>query len=376
MSNTRRCRDALIAAGIILALPADSSAGRRSVPVSEPGLQERHDILYVLDFDEQGATEAWYGDKDGYGWTDDPEHVFYGGGALEIQQIEGSHQPSEIHPEIEETDVAYVRWYRKWEEGYDWTQHKMPGVYARAPGVGGGGAGIPPNGMDKFSSKLFVTWDAEPRFYSYHPDQAGDYGDALPPNLGIDVELEADRWYCFEMMIKANDAPNHDGELKMWIDGELVGHYENMRFRDTNDLKINEFTYSAYVGGTWTSERDQKLWDDQIVVATNYIGPIDEGGGDTDTSGGDSGGTGGSGSGPGPDTGSGSSSADGPLGTGDGSSIDSGGSNGGDAAPTGSEGSGCACRATSHPAPGGFAVVVGFVIAARRRTRTRQVRCS
>jgi hypothetical protein len=47
-----------------------------------------------------------------------------------------------------------------------------------------------------------------------------------------------------------------------------------MRFRDTPDLRINLFTHSAYVGGNWVSRQDQQLWDDQIVVATEYIGPM------------------------------------------------------------------------------------------------------
>ena len=45
-------------------------------------------------------------------------------------------------------------------------------------------------------------------------------------------------------------------------------------FAGRGALKINQFTYSAYVGGKWVSRRDQKLWDDQIVVATRYIGPM------------------------------------------------------------------------------------------------------
>ncbi len=267
----------LCAAGVFMSVPC--MAGEAGLAARYPldaGIGQDPAVLYYLDFDNRRDTYGWFGWKQGYGWTDDPANVVAGGGALEIQQIKGTHTPSEIHPTLPETDVAYVRWYRKWEPGYDFTQHKMPGVYARAPGVGGGGAGIPPNGYDKYSSKLYVDWNRVPRFYSYYPDQKGAYGDGLLPNLvdPAEVTLEANRWYCFEMMIKANNAPSHDGELKMWVDGELVGHYENMRFRDTNSLKINEFTYSAYVGGTWTSARDQKLWDDQIVVATEYIGPM------------------------------------------------------------------------------------------------------
>ncbi len=265
---------------------AQEGPGLAANYVNDEGLASDPAVLYFLDFNDEAESMAWSDGVEGYGWTDEPDHVFSGGGALEIQQTVGTHNPYEIHPEIEETDVAYVRWYRKWETGYDFTQHKMSGVYAKAPGASG--AGEIPTGYDKYSCKLYIDFDREPRFYSYHPEQPDIWGDSPHMNLvDTPIQVEADRWYCFEMMIKANTVGERDGELKTWIDGELVGHIEGMRFRDTDELKINEFTYSAYVGGDWTSERDQKLWDDQIVVAREYIGPLStdngDGGGDNST---------------------------------------------------------------------------------------------
>lgn len=90
------------------------------------------------------------------------------------------------------------------------------------------------------------------------------------------MSLETEQWYCFEMMLKTNTPGRHDGELKMWIYGILKGHIQNMRFRACDTLKINEFTHSAYVGGNWVSKRDQRLWDDNLVIAREYIGPMTE----------------------------------------------------------------------------------------------------
>jgi len=269
-----------------LAVAVAAAAGRSGVDDrAGPGIAAKYPldrgiardptVLLALNFDEPAGAAAFYGKRAGYGWTGAAADVFAGGGALAIRQVRGTHTPSEVHPTIPATDVAHVRWYRKWDEGYDWTQHKMPGVYAWAGRARGGGAGRRPNGRDKFSCKLYVDFNRRPRFYTYHPEQKGGYGDGLLPNLVEDApRMETGRWYCFEMMIKANSAPKRDGELKMWLDGKLIAHYRNMRFRDTNALRINQFTYSAYVGGTWVSKRDQKLWDDQIVVATRYIGPM------------------------------------------------------------------------------------------------------
>jgi hypothetical protein len=261
----------LAAAGIY----ARSAAARaRGDPINEPALARRTDILYFLSFDDESRTRSWHRGGKGYGWTNAKENVVFGAGALEVTHTAGTHYPMEIHPDIDEVDRVHVRWYRKWEEGYDFTQHKMPGVYARAGGRRTSGAGIKPTGRDKYSCKLYISFDRMPHFYSYKPDQRGPYGWSPGVNKGSARPMEAGRWYCFEMMIKANTPPAHDGELKMWIDGRLVAHYTDLFYRDVSDLRINQFTYSAYVGGTWTSKRDQKLWDDQIVVAREYIGPI------------------------------------------------------------------------------------------------------
>ena len=232
---------------------------------------------------------------EGYEHTTDPAIVLSGQGSLQIQQSAGTHRPAEFHPALPESDTLYVRWYRRWEAGYDWTQHKMPGVYAKESSAQDGTAGIVPTGCDKYSCKLFVDWNAQPAFYSYHPDQPGIYGEHIRQNQGAPVTLTTGRWYCFEMMLKSNTPGEYDGELKMWIDGVLKGHAEGLRFRTCDTLRINEFTHSAYVGGSWVSERDQKLWDDNLVIATEYIGPMGMGVDDTADTGDDSSGDGGDG---------------------------------------------------------------------------------
>jgi hypothetical protein len=136
-----------------------------------------------------------------------------------------------IHPALPDSDTVCVRWYRRYEAGYDWTQHKMPGVYAKESSAQNGTAGVPPAGCDKYSCKLYLDYNARPAFYTYHPDQEGPYGDGLKQNIGTLVALETQRWYCFEMMLKSNTPGQSDGELKMWIDGILKGHAEYLRFR-------------------------------------------------------------------------------------------------------------------------------------------------
>lgn len=244
----------------------------------DEGIEAHPAVIAATGFESsQWAAEAFDYSRDlpqGYEYTTDPALVLSGNGSLQIQQTQGTHQPSEFHPSIPDSDTVFVRWYRRYEAGYDWTQHKMPGVYAKESDAQNGTAGVPPTGCDKYSCKLYVDNNARPAFYSYHPDQEGPYGDGIQQNVGTPVVLETERWYCFEMMLKSNTPGQRDGELKMWIDGILKGHVEGLRFRTCETLKINEFTHSAYVGGNWVSERDQKLWDDNLVIATEYIGPM------------------------------------------------------------------------------------------------------
>jgi hypothetical protein len=263
-------------------LPTDAIAeveyGLAAQYKNDEGIQDHYAVIAATGFESpQWAVDTFAYARDlpkGYGHTNDPLIVFSGNGSLEIQQTMGTHQPNEFTPTIAENDIIHVRWYRRYEAGYDWTQHKMPGVYARIDEKQEGTPGIKPTGCDKYSCKLFVDWDANPAFYSYHPDQKGNYGDHFKQNIGTPIKLETERWYCFEMMLKSNTPGQEDGELKMWIDGTLKGHVEGLGFRTCDELKINEFTHSAYVGGNWTSERNQKLWDDNLVIATEYIGPM------------------------------------------------------------------------------------------------------
>jgi hypothetical protein len=257
---------------------ADIEYGLAAKYDNDIGIENDSEVLIATSFEtEHWAKEAFgitHQLPQGYGHTSDPSIVFSGQGSLEIQQKKGTHQPYEFAPEIPASDIVFVRWYRRYEAGYDWTQHKMPGVYAKISSDQNGTAGVKPTGCDKYSCKLFVDWQGQPAFYSYHPDQEGIWGDHFQQNIKTPITLRTERWYCFEMMLKSNTPGKFDGELKMWVDGELKGHIQNLRFRTCDKLKINEFTHSAYVGGNWTSLQDQKLWDDNLVIARQYIGPI------------------------------------------------------------------------------------------------------
>ena len=151
----------------------------------------------------------------------------------------------------------------------------------------------------------------------------GDYGKAEPPVWGVacfwpEMKISAggnywgnnlsparpapvalDRWQCVEVMLKSNSAPDRrDGELALWLDGKLqmrVGPgalrgpwtgegfalseqggepFEGFRWRTSNELKINFLWLLYNVTNPNPASPVSHVWYDDIVVSTQYVGPI------------------------------------------------------------------------------------------------------
>lgn len=121
--------------------------------------------------------------------------------------------------------------------------------------------------------------------YCYHMDQDSGWGDVLlstgPLNgsdkLGPDfvprpnMTPPLDRWVCYELMVHCNTPGSRDGRVGIWVDGNLVIDHPNLRFRSIEGI-ISRFVNL----GVYSSEvrSNQTVWYDDVVVATNYIGPI------------------------------------------------------------------------------------------------------
>jgi hypothetical protein len=136
-----------------------------------------------------------------------------------------------------------------------------------------------PNGFDFFRTTLdpWRDWGRNPppgemALGSYFPlmkigSDGKYYANVFKPETK--VLIERGKWYCMEMMLKANDAGLNNGEQAFWINGELIGHFKNMVWRFTNDLKINSFQLGLYIHD---NEKINRIWYDDIIVSTGYIG--------------------------------------------------------------------------------------------------------
>ncbi len=254
----------------------------KGAPVSEPGLKARSDIVWFEDFE----SPEW---RDHFRSVGDPaerEHMqipgVLGEMCWKILSKKGEHGSvgcSMYFPEGFEK--FHVRYYLYLPKNFTWGQGryahlKLFSQAARLPGgpwEGYVSAGTKPTGMNAFSCTVAATQkEGELEFYYYHPDQRGGYGD----HKRMNVPLERGRWHCLESMVKANVVGQKNGEIGCWLDGEKVGEVTGLRFRDTDDLRIRFMGFPNYWGGAGdenTTPVDQVHYIDNIVMATDYIGP-------------------------------------------------------------------------------------------------------
>ncbi len=183
-----------------------------------------------------------------------------------------------------EPEAIYFRYYLRL--GSDWNQTisggKMPGISGTYGNAGWGGRKS--NGSNGWSARgmFFETIpDGNPLgglhpigTYCYHAEMAGYYGDGWVWQQGYRGYLENDRWYCVEQYLKLNTPEKNNGVLRAWIDGRPAFEKTDIRFRTVADLRIEQIWMNIYHGGRTPSPHDQHVFIDNVVIAREYIGPM------------------------------------------------------------------------------------------------------
>ncbi len=166
-------------------------------------------------------------------------------------------------------DQVYARVY--WWLPPDLKVDNMHGwsLVAVRPGIDfpGSAAGTKSDGTDKFDMCMDFPW-LNLSAYVYHPEQRDRWGDHFQTGFKMDLN----RWYCIEIMQKANVPGKRDGEMAIWIDGRLIKHWRGLRLRDVPELKINLVTLALYIHNNQYGVNRVRY--DNLVVATSYIGPV------------------------------------------------------------------------------------------------------
>lgn len=236
---------------------------------SDIGLEKHPQVLFFDDFEKNASVLK----NNGRSLVDMKSPVA-GKTVMASHNQTGKHVPWDTHHPVNETEIMHYRFYTMFESSYEFGGGvKGPGISAKASGgKPGGKAGIKPQGDDRYSARVCFNKRGEPYVYYYHMDM-GQWGSNANQNVGTPIAMKPGQWYCIEMMLKPNAPGIKDGELKLWINGDLKMHKPEIRWRTVSSLKLNWINHSAYFGGNWTSPKDQIRFEDNIVAARSYIGP-------------------------------------------------------------------------------------------------------
>jgi hypothetical protein len=231
----------------------------------------------------------------------EPGHVFSGSKALEFTLPKGTTELSngvqmKVSPQ---RDVLFLRYYSKFDTSFDivGSCHNGGGISSHYFVGYNSTPGIPADGYNKYLIE-FECWRGDTQtanpghynIYIYHPLQRDNYGDhffpdgEVMPNTSLafdfgpdfisrpNVTPEPGRWYCHEVMLKANTVGLKDGRIACWLDGALIADFQNLELRKADSLTIDRFNVSFHAKSN--PVRETRKWYDNIVAATSYIGPM------------------------------------------------------------------------------------------------------
>ena len=290
----------LAATAAVAAAGASAGAGLAAKYPGDAGIGRDPAVLFADDF-ESGDLKKWDELRGSPLVVSDTPHA--GRACVQMEMIRGVNTGCDAKKWfLPGADTVHVRFYVKFSAGYQYSHHFvwLLANQRRNKWSAFGKAGLKPDGT-YFSAGMEpnFAWGANPppgelNLYSYFLDMERDpkmdkyWGNGFfPPGPGKGraggperVVPPLDRWQCWEFMIQANSAPGvADGRQAMWFDGQLLGEFTGIRWRDDPQLAVNCLWLEHYgfdAGDPTKSywpER-QSVWFDDVVVARGYIGAM------------------------------------------------------------------------------------------------------
>jgi hypothetical protein len=276
-------------------VPGAVQSGLAAKYPQDRGLDRDSDVWFVDRFESNAATRKWLADSDTervrFAQRPDDRTRFepFDAAALEVTLPKGGTQALNSHIRFsghagDEPTEAYFRYYLRLADNWDPTVDggKLPGLsgtYGRA-----GWGGRKPDGANGWSARgSFLRQPPDGSVldgvravgsYVYHAGMTDRYGDTWGWNLAPAGLLQKNRWYSIEQHVRLNTPGQADGILQAWVDGRLVFSRTDLRFRDTDTLRIESVWMNVYHGGTQRAPQDMTLFIDNLVVARRYIGPM------------------------------------------------------------------------------------------------------
>nr|WP_286764010.1 DNRLRE domain-containing protein [Rhodopirellula sp. UBA1907] len=262
---------------------------------NDRGIAKDPDVIFATGFEHADWESEWtQAGPDGKVDTVDPDTGFKGfiplqGRALRSRIPKGGFTALNTLYKFDEQigsepEEIYFRYHLRLAD--DWNQTvqggKLPGIsgtYGRA-----GWGGRKSDGTNGWSARgLFqktipagnpLAGTTPVGFYCYHADMKGTYGSHWVWSQGYRGYLTTNHWYTIEQHCRLNTPGEKDGILRAWVDGHLAFEKTDMRFRLTDELKIEQIWMNLYHGGKTASPHDQHIFIDNVVIAKKYIGPM------------------------------------------------------------------------------------------------------
>jgi hypothetical protein len=199
-------------------------------------------------------------------------------------------------------DSLFARFYVKFEADHSLVHHFVHmGGYNPPTSWPQGGAGSRPVGNERFTTGIEPigdnwSWD----FYTYwmhmrgYADPNYFWGNTFHPDPP--APITRGEWICVELMMKINDpVESYNGEQAFWVNGEKIQHlgegfpngywiwdkfyphpdssaFEGFQWRNDENLKLNFFWLLYYMTGE--TNHMNKVYFDDVVLSTEYIGPV------------------------------------------------------------------------------------------------------
>lgn len=197
-------------------------------------------------------------------------------------------------------DRLYARWYQKYEPGFDFTAPNHGHGFHAGDRWKRGVSGRRPYGNDYFTAQLEYKpakgdKPARPYIYAYYRGMYMDcrdpngrcWGDSFPCMLAPRYckknpqhqpttpppALQADRWYCMELMVDAGDPVDAralaNGSMNFWVDGVAYGPWQQLWFRTDASVQLNHFWLGLFHHGRHAV---QGILYDDVVVSRSRVG--------------------------------------------------------------------------------------------------------
>lgn len=322
----------IITLSMLMAAPFPEQGIAAKYP-GDRGIEKDPRVVFVENFETASLEEIWkrwetVGDKPGQSLSTDLPPGSSGTSSLLMDRSKGP--GPQLFRRIKNNsggwgyDRLFARYYVKFDPDCGEIHHfgtclggnnpptPWPSVRAGQPTDGSKSFW---SGIEPFGRKW--TWD----FYTYwcemrgSPPRGQTWGNSFIHDPSLDVKKG--RWICIEHMIKMNDVGDSNGEQALWIDGKLVSHlgkgfpkglwtydkfvpgkggqairwsrekngperfevpegapFEGFRWRTVPELNVNSLW--LYIYTQMPEGHRMKVWFDDVVLATEYIGPLQQ----------------------------------------------------------------------------------------------------